>query len=94
MEKVPVYAFVSLSSCTCVYENFMEQVQKAITPYLDRIAFEVKDGAGPEGDIWEVFQNSVVIIHPIVAEGKLPGKKYISLSQFTKDLTRIFEVQK
>jgi hypothetical protein len=89
MEKIKVTAFVSLSSCTCVYGTFLDQVQKILTPYIESVQFEVKDGAGPEGDKWEVFCNSLVIEHPSLASGTFPGIKFTNLSQFENKLREL-----
>ncbi len=59
--KLNLEIFVALSTCACVYQQFLDQIFEIIYPYKQLVTFQVKNGAGPEADKYEIFQNTVVV---------------------------------
>jgi hypothetical protein len=59
--KLHLEIFVPLSTCACVYEQFLDRIFEIIHPYKHLITFQVKNGAGPDADKYEIFQNTVVV---------------------------------
>ncbi len=59
--KLAIEIFVPLSTCACVYQQFLDRVFEILHPYKHSIIFQVKNGAGPDGDKYEIFQNTVVV---------------------------------
>ena len=64
VEKIKLLVFVPLSACACTFSHFMDQFQKIITPYKDRLIFEVKDASSKEADPYEIYQSTVVMLNP------------------------------
>ncbi len=60
-QKLTLEIFVQLSSCACVYQQFLDRIMEIIFPYKHLLTFQVKNGAGPEGDKYEIFQPTVVV---------------------------------
>ncbi len=59
--KLNLEIFVPLSTCACVYQQFLDQIFAVIHPFKHLITFQVKNGAGPDADKYEIFQNTVVV---------------------------------
>ena len=76
-----VTVFVPLDSCTCCYDDYLERFTKIIMPYKERVEFEVKNGAGPEGDKYDIVTSTVVLEN---------GRKFTKLSDFQGFLASTF----
>jgi hypothetical protein len=59
--KLAIEIFVPLSTCACVYQQFLDRVFEILHPYKHLINFQVKNGAGADADKYEIYQNTVVI---------------------------------
>jgi hypothetical protein len=84
--EIYIEIFVPLSSCSCVYDSYLDQVFKILNPYKNHVKFEVKNADSPEGDKYNILQNSIII-------NKNGNKKY-SLDEFEAFLKRRFDSQK
>ncbi len=73
--------FVPLGSCSCCYDDFLERFTKIIIPFKQHVDFEVKDGAGPEGDKHDIITNTVLLEN---------GRKFTKLSDFQVFLESAF----
>ncbi|OLS14025.1 MAG: hypothetical protein RBG13Loki_2340 [Promethearchaeota archaeon CR_4] len=79
--KIHLEIFVPLSTCACVYQQFLDQIFAVLHPYKHCITFQVKNGASPEADKYEIFQNTVVV------NG---GEKFTRATELETYLRKIF----
>ncbi len=77
-----VTVFVPLDSCSCCYDDFLDKFTKIIMPFKQHVEFEVKNGAGPEGDKHDIITNTVMLEN---------GRKFTKLSEFQRFLESTFD---
>ena len=82
--KLSLEIFVPLSTCACVYQQFLDRIFEVIHPFKHLITFQVKNGAGPDGDKYEIYQNTVVV------NGT---EKFTRATDLESYLTRVFKVR-
>ncbi len=82
--KLNLEIFVPLSTCGCVYQQFLDRVFEIIHPFKHLITFQVKDGAGPVADKYEIFQSTVVV------NGT---ESFTRVTDFEAYLARVFNVR-
>jgi len=61
LDKLKVEIFVPLDTCSCIWDNFMESIFKAMTPYIKYLNFQTKNIKSEEAKAKNVFENCVII---------------------------------
>lgn len=61
LDKLKVDIYVPLNTCSCMWDNYMENVFKAMTPYIKYLNFKTKNVHSDEARANKVFGNCVVV---------------------------------
>lgn len=77
-DKLKILVFVPLSACSCTYENFLDRAWQTMMSFEAKIEVKTKDVNSPEGDKYNIFQNTILIVDD--------GTKFTSIDMFKQYL--------
>nr|MDO8110930.1 hypothetical protein [Candidatus Sigynarchaeota archaeon] len=66
-KKLKVDIYVPMSTCTCEWQGFVDQVFEVLTPYIKEIEFDTKDSASPEAKARKLPSHCIVIGEYVLA---------------------------